>query len=156
MFPLLLPFVLFMYGELSNCRDTRFISRVMLYTILGSWYVPSSLLDETLAVYTALFINFAGFTYCITLSRTWIGRGLFTAILFMMIINYGSLLLDDYYILNFGWYVTNSAFLLRESVLLAVTTCTKLSVKGEWDERESWLVYCTFMLYGLEWFLLRI
>lgn len=155
MFPLLLPFVLFMYGELSNCRDTRFISRVMFYTILGSWYVPSSIADETLSIYTALFINFAGFTYCIALSRTWVGRGLFTSILFMVTLNYGSLLLNDYYILAFDWYATNSAFLLRESVLLAVTTCTKLSVKGDWDERESWLGYCTLMLYGLEWFLFR-
>lgn len=155
MFPFLLIAVLIMYGECSNCKETRFISRVMFYTILSSWYLPSTTQDLTVGLYTALGISFAGFTYCIALSQTWIGRTLFTFILFLLVVSYGTLLLEDHYILNFEWYANNSHSVLRESVLIAITTCTKLSVKGEWDERESWLSYCTIMLYGLEYFLIR-
>jgi len=155
MFTLLLPLVLLLYGEFSNCGETRFISRVLLYSLLLSWYAPSYFTTPFGAGTSSLVIMSAGLCYAVILSQSWIGRAIFSTVWFLVFINYYTIVINDYTLAWAGWYINNSHFILRELLLIGITTCTKFNINKPFDKREAWITYLVTMMYLFEWFVIR-
>lgn len=155
MFTLLLPFVLILYGEFSNCGETRFISRILLYSLLLSWYAPTFFTTPFGAASSGLIVMTTGLCYAITLSQSIISRLIFSVVLFCLFLSYYSVAVDEYSLVYFEWYANNSHFILRELILIGITTCTKLNVDKPFDQREAWITYLVTMMYLFEWFVIR-
>lgn len=122
MSPFLFPFILILYGEFSQCNDTKWIARVLFYcysiTLIVSMVLPPTA-GVLLVVLSVYLIGYTLVGYKIKSLRE---RITLLVLGLLQVINYISLYnvsYELYYLIP--WYFEYSNIILREITLLCVT-----------------------------------
>lgn len=148
MLPYLLPICLFIYGEFSKGRNTRFISRILFYTYTLSVLFPLYSDTSKEAILLAMMILITGIGYCIATLHSIFGKAALCVALVSSVLNYIALYLQDYtFLQTIPYYVDYSHLIFRESLILGISVS---SIEEKLETHDFKLEFYIALLWAYE------
>ncbi|AUR92313.1 TMhelix containing protein [Vibrio phage 1.170.O._10N.261.52.C3] len=144
MLPFIFPLILIMYGEYSSDLNIRYVSRCILYSYALSFIFPFYLDDHTFSIMAGAAIFLSGLVYATIFCESNLSRFSFIMAGVIASANYATIILQDYYLLQFPLYATYSNTVMRDLILAGIAY---LNYTKTFDRK---LDFITIVLMGIE------